>query len=550
MKLTLKAKFICLGAALVAAAAVTEWLNYEDDLNNDKAAIMVDVMQRHMDADMKHDGIRGNVYSALVGAKTGNQQLLKTSQDEVKEMVEEFVKDVEDNIASDIPEDIKQQFIKIKQSVAEYADTSLKISAEAGDFDKAVAMLPQFNQVFGMLEEDQGKATDMLMTWSKTLHDSMASSGSRVRIILTMLLVLSICVPLLAAFGVFRPLKQMMQAMESLANSDTSVSIPCTGRTDEMGEIARTVQVFKDNAIKVQQMGAEQEEQQKRASEERRSMRLKMAQDFEGSVKSVVDMVASAATEMDATAKQVASIADTSKHKLGTLASEVTQATSNVQSVASATTELSSAINEINKQVSRATTITQTAVGEAQAADGTVQQLAAAAQKIGEVVNMINSIAEQINLLALNATIEAARAGDAGKGFAVVASEVKSLATQTTKATDEITSYISSIQSATNDTVAVIKSVGNTIREINEISTAIAAAVEEQGVATQDIASNVQQASDSTSSASRGADDVAVSANETGDAANQMTAATGELSKQAEILRREVDKFLSGVRAA
>lgn len=337
-------------------------------------------------------------------------------------------------------------------------------------------------------------------------------------------------------------------AMRKVADGDLNTEVPSLGRKDEIGEMAAALQVFKENAQAMEQMKKQEELQKKAAEEQKRGAMRQIADQFEASVKGVVDMVASAATEMDATSKSVAGVADSNKHKLENLNSQISGTSRNVQMVSSATSQLSAAINEISAQVAKATSITSAAVEEAGKADTTTKGLVDASQKIGEVLEMINSIAAQINLLALNATIEAARAGEAGKGFAVVASEVKNLASQTTKATEEISNYISSIQGATSDTVGAINSISNKIRDINAISTTIAAAVEEQGVATKEIATNVQQAASGTEEVSRNAGEVAASSEETGNAAHEMTAATAELSRQAETLRSEVDKFLVSIR--
>jgi methyl-accepting chemotaxis protein len=362
-------------------------------------------------------------------------------------------------------------------------------------------------------------------------------------------LVLAAIIPTFAIRRVFKPQAEMIAAMHRIADGDKTTVIPHTERKNEMGDMARTVEIFKENALRIEQMAADQKHQEQLAEEEKRKAMKDLASKFEANVKNVVDMVASAATEMDATARSVAQIADTNKLKLQALSIQVGGTSRNVQMVSTATSQLSGAINEISQQVSRATSVTNGAVQEAQAADGTVHSLTAAAQKIGEVVEMINSIAAQINLLALNATIEAARAGEAGKGFAVVASEVKSLATQTTKATEQIGQYITSIQTATGDTVGAIKNIGGKIREINQISTTIAAAVEQQGVATKEIASNVQQAANNSEEVARNVTDMSASSRETGESAHQMMAATSELSRQSEVLRLEVDKFLDGIRA-
>ena len=376
----------------------------------------------------------------------------------------------------------------------------------------------------------------------KSRNDQLVVSA----IIISIVTVLAI----LFARTVSKPISNLTDAMRKVADGNLALEVPSLGRKDEIGNMASALQVFKENGIAMKQMEEQQELQKKAAEEQKKQAMRDMAQKFESSVKGIVDMVASAATEMEATSKSVSTIAESNRSKLSVLNTQIGGASRNMQMVASSTNELSSAINEISSQVAKSTAITASAVAEAMQADGTAQGLTAASQKIGEVLEMINSIAAQINLLALNATIEAARAGEAGKGFAVVASEVKNLAGQTTKATEEIAQYINSIQGATAETVGAIKTISSKINDINSISTTIAAAVEEQGVATQNIASNVQQAASGTEQVSKNAADVSQTSNETGSAATEMMAATGELSRQAELLRHEVDNFLSTVRGS
>ena len=558
MSLSLKTKFIIIGGLSVAAIAFSSFTSYKTSTEITAISALQllssQTLQRHMDADMKHDGMRGNVYSALYGSKMGDAELVKTSKEDVAVMAKEFVENVDANLAANLPADIHQQLLKVKELVAVYADTSIALTQASDDFDKASAMLPDFNTAFDTLEEDQDKATDLMLAWSEDIKKRSSQIQEQGVVISTIAqaiaIILALLVPLFAVRGVFRPQAQMITAMNKIAAGDTTSEIPHTQRKDEIGEMARTVQVFKDNSLKIVEMAKQQEIQQRAVEVQKKASMQAMATDLEQKVKHVVDMVASAATEMDSTSKSVAQMADSSQNKLQNLAEQIGGTSRNVQTVASSTSQLSNAIHEISSQIAQSSTLTSSAVADAAQADNTANGLTEAAGKIGEVVEMINSIAAQINLLALNATIEAARAGEAGKGFAVVASEVKNLATQTTKATEQIGVLIGAIQGATSDTVGIIKNIGTKIRSINEISTTISAAVEEQGAATSDISSNVQQAASSTEEVSRNASEVTRTAQETGAAASEMTAASGELSKQAEILRREMDTFLANLRAA
>jgi methyl-accepting chemotaxis protein len=268
---------------------------------------------------------------------------------------------------------------------------------------------------------------------------------------------------------------------------------------------------------------------------------------FADEVNIVVETVSSAATELQTSAQSMSTTAEETNRQSIAVAAASEQASTNVQTVASATEELASSLSEVGRQVTESATIAQNAVEEARATNEKVQGLANAAAKIGEVVNLINDIASQTNLLALNATIEAARAGDAGKGFAVVASEVKSLASQTAKATEDIASQVSAIQSATNEAVEAIEGIDQTIGQISEITATIAAAVEEQNAATSEIAQSVQQAASGTTEVSNNIAGVTQAATETGEASTQVLGAAGELSQQAEKLREQVTEFMSSV---
>jgi methyl-accepting chemotaxis protein len=363
-------------------------------------------------------------------------------------------------------------------------------------------------------------------------------------------LLLVAAMSLLLGRSIVGPITGMTAAMQRIAEGNTATAIPALDRRDEVGGMAQSVQVFKDNMIEAVRLRGEQDELKKRSEADKHVLLGRMADDFESSVSSSLDALASAATELRATSNSMSTTAEAATKQATTVAAVAQQASANVQTVAAATEELSSSVSEIGRQVAQSTQVAQKAVEEANRTNTTVQGLSAAAQKIGDVINLISDIASQTNLLALNATIEAARAGEAGRGFAVVASEVKSLASQTAKATEEISAQVAAMQEATSDAVKAIENIGGTIGGINEITVAIASAIKEQGAATQEIARNVQQAATGTSQVSSNIDVVTSAAGKTGAVAGQVLTSAEELNGQAAMLRQKVSGFLANIRAA
>jgi methyl-accepting chemotaxis protein len=349
--------------------------------------------------------------------------------------------------------------------------------------------------------------------------------------------------------GIVRPVRAMTRAMAALAAGEMEVTIPARDNRDEIGEMAAAVQVFRDNKRAADQLAREQEAQ--RAARERRVARLdELTRGFEARAAHLVGQVASASTELQATAQAMNGTAAQTTERSATVAAAAEEASANVQTVAASAEQLAASISEIARQVEQSSAVAERASVDAQRTNAVVRDLADGAQRIGDVIELINAIAGQTNLLALNATIEAARAGDAGKGFAVVASEVKSLATQTGKATGDIGQQIVQIQAATRQAVASIEAIGATIGEMSNISAAIAAAVEEQSKATQEIARSVQQAAAGTRNVTSNIGGVRAGAGETSASAAKLLGASDGLSRQAEQLSGEVGQFVADVKAA
>ncbi len=361
-------------------------------------------------------------------------------------------------------------------------------------------------------------------------------------------LIIGFLMAIIIGNNISKPIKLMTDAMSKLASGDLSILIPGQNRGDEIGNMAAAMQIFKDTAIKTKEIEQQQAEKEIKVQEERKRIRFKMADDFEGSVGSIINSVASAAAQLQTSATTLGESSDKASEQSMNVAASAEQMSSNAQSVSAATDELSSSIIEITNQVNHSATVAKDATAKSEETHLTVKRLAESADRIGEVVKLITDIAEQTNLLALNATIEAARAGDAGKGFAVVANEVKNLAGQTARATDEISTQIEAIQLATKESVDAIAMIGDTVVSLNNISTSIAGAIEQQGSATQEISDNATRAAVDTNDVSRSIQHVQKAAEKTGEVAEEVKIASGELAIQSNNLKKQLNEFLNELR--
>jgi methyl-accepting chemotaxis protein len=449
-------------------------------------------------------------------------------------------------------EKILQGLKEASALLGDYRQALGKLVENAKSIDELVAEMTE--SADAIMQGSNAMKADLLSDQNRLEAESHAIIGETERLILMIAaggFLLGGVLALMLGKGISRPMTAMCLAMRELAGGNFDVVLPGLGRRDELGEMAGAVEEFKLQAIaKAERDAAAQDAQNRASSAARRSELIGFADSFEAAVGTIVSNVSASATQLEAAAATLTRTAETTQELSSQAAGASEQASGSMQSIATATEELSMSVDEIGKRVRESNRIAESAVLQAQQTDGRIGKLSRAAQQIGDVVKLITAVAGQTNLLALNATIEAARAGEAGRGFAVVASEVKSLANQTAKATEEISSHIAGMQGATEESVAAIKEIGGTIGQISNIASAIAGAVEQQGAATQEIARNVQNVAQGTHQATTDIMQVNRGATETGSASEEVLNSAKTLSAESGRLRAELDRFMANIRAA
>jgi methyl-accepting chemotaxis protein len=555
---SLRAKFVIITGLMLAvglgAGISAVWSNAALTSSISQNLILAHATRNQGSADMMHDALRGDVYRALHAARV-EPMLRPHIEDDLNDHLAQLRRDIDENKGLALSDQIRSALADVEAPLTAYAKSASSLVEMAFESTREAEQgLPDFVQKFDALEDAMEAISGRIAEASERVEQEAGSLAAVTRWMntaaaaLSVLMTMGLCLYLLRA--VLRPVSDMTKTMRALANGSTSVDVIGAKRRDELGEMARAVEVFRDNAQEMEHLRTEQERTRVQSEADKRRMMAELAQSFEAKVGVLVQRLSVAANGLEDTAQSMTAVADSTTQQSVTVSSAAQQTSANVQTVAAATEELSISIREIASQVHTSSQIAERAVGDAQRTNQTVQTLAISAEKIGHVVQLISTIASQTNLLALNATIEAARAGEAGKGFAVVASEVKELASQTSRATDEISTQIASVQQATTEAVQAIQAIASTIGEMSQISTSIAAAMEEQGAATAEIARNVQEAARGTEFVTGSISEVRQGAGETGSAAAEVLSSAQELARHSASLGQEVEHFLSGVKAA
>ena len=558
MKLQSIVGFAC-GVALVgglisAAASFRTSASFEE--SGKRMETLVTSLRQHMTADMMHDNLRGTVFRALYAVTTDQSDMVVEARDDLKKSAQTFRDAIQAQDKLALPADVRDALSRLKAPLNDYVASAEKLVAlgVAGKPEDARSALPAFLKSFEALEKGMSVASDAIEKASaeETAQGSeIAGAVAKLNwLALGLTAFLFSAYFLLCKVYVTGPLASTTRAMTSLAEGNLDIEAQGKSRISEIGNLLSSLEVFRINATERQALARQRDTDREQAEADKRDAMASIAHAFEESVGGIVHELVGHASELQSAAQVMTRTSEQTSQQALSVSTASEQTSVNVHSLAAATEELSASVEEISRQVRFSSEMSGDAATKADRTIEKVSELTAATQKIGMIVGMIQEIAGQTNLLALNATIEAARAGEAGRGFAVVASEVKELASQTAKATQEISGHITEIQNATSAATTVITEITDAIRKIYDMASRTATAVAEQGSATQEIARNVQQASQGTGEVSSSITVVSTAAQEATQVAGRVLASSDVMSSQSQRLRDEMKSFLDKVRAA
>jgi methyl-accepting chemotaxis protein len=553
----IKGKFALIGVAILVIVAIQVGLTffgahiYANLVRASETAAAG--LRNHMTADMMHDSLRSDVYYALFAAEV-DPALSADALASVSENAEEFRSRLAANKALDLPESLRPTLNALDEPLEAYISQAEEIVAAAFvDRDAAIAALPLFDQRFEDLEGVMESAAEEI---EAAVADLSAQGAwlERMSLIATVIsaflgLVAAAAIFLFASRTIADPIARITGTLKRLADGDTSVEVEVHDRNDEIGELAKTVTTFRENAIEKERYEAENAQSQSNREERQRRVETLIGS-FRSAVVEIMEKMAADAGSLKNTAGELSSTTTSAADDASSATNASEQASSNVQTVASATEELVASVGEISQRMSETTRVVDETTEVANDAGDRIASLSTAAEKIGDVVSLIHDIAEQTNLLALNATIEAARAGEMGKGFAVVASEVKALAGQTAKATEEISNQIQQVQASTGGAVTAIQEIGAKIKDVHEYAVAVQAAVEQQSSATAEIGRTIQDAASGTRDVASNVTNLMTSVAHTSQSADHVLDVSESVALQSDKLRETIDQFLNQVAAA